>query len=254
MGMPCDLGRILPIARVHGLKVIEDAACAIGSEIHVDGAWVRIGAPLGDVACFSFHPRKVLTTGEGGMLTTRHPEWDRLFRLWRQHGMSIPDTVRHNSARVLFENYLMTGFNYRMTDMQAAIGRQQLQRLAEIIERRRTLAASYNEMLSSLEQVQPPAEPEWCRSNWQGYCVRLAPSLDQTAIMQSMLDEGIATRRGIMCAHLEPAYANHELRFPLPESERARNESILLPLYPQMTNAMQEQVVTALAYAAEKSR
>ena len=91
-GLPCDLGQILPIARAHGLRVIEDAACAAGSEIRLDGTWARVGAPHGDVACFSFHPRKVITTGEGGMLTTRHADWDRRFRLLRQHGMDIPDT------------------------------------------------------------------------------------------------------------------------------------------------------------------
>ncbi|MBV8588832.1 MAG: DegT/DnrJ/EryC1/StrS aminotransferase family protein, partial [Acetobacteraceae bacterium] len=97
--------------------------------------------------------------------------------------------------------------------------------------------------------VQAPLEPAWCRSNWQSYAVRLGPEIDQTRVMQSMLDDGIATRRGIMCAHLEPAYAQQQLRFPLPESERARNESVLLPLYPQMTGAVQEQVIEALVRA-----
>ncbi|HET9148098.1 MAG TPA: aminotransferase class I/II-fold pyridoxal phosphate-dependent enzyme, partial [Acetobacteraceae bacterium] len=97
MGMPCDLGRILPLARDHGVPVIEDAACAIGSKILSGGRWENIGAPHGDIACFSFHPRKIVTTGEGGMLTTRNPEFDRLFRLWRQHGMSVADLVRHRS-------------------------------------------------------------------------------------------------------------------------------------------------------------
>ena len=95
IGLPCDMRAILEIAERHGLPVVEDAACAIGSELLVDRTWERIGRPHGSVACFSFHPRKVLTTGDGGMLTTSDPELDRKFRLLRQHGMSIPDTARH---------------------------------------------------------------------------------------------------------------------------------------------------------------
>jgi perosamine synthetase len=253
MGLPCDLGRILPLARAHRVPLIEDAACAIGSEIFLDGKWQSIGAPHGDVACFSFHPRKIVTTGEGGMLTTRHAEWDRLFRLWRQHGMSIPDSIRHSSERVAFEKYLVTGFNYRMTDIQAAIGRLQLERLPGIVDRRRELARGYQRILAEIPGLRPTAEPDWSRSNWQSYCVRLPPGVAQAGVMQSMLDRGIATRRGIMCAHLEPAYAEKLQRFPLPVSERAQNECILLPLFPQMTQTMQEQVIDALRNAIDIS-
>jgi perosamine synthetase len=249
MGMPCDLSRILPIARAYGLPVIEDAACAAGSEIRLDGRWQRIGAPHGDVACFSFHPRKLVTAGEGGMLTTRHGAWDRLFRLWRQHGMSVPDTVRHASNQVLFEQYEVPGFNFRMTDIQAAVGRIQLTRLSQNIERRRALVDRYRRLLAANSAVRLPAEPDWCRSNWQSFCVGLPPGADQYSVMQNMLDEGVATRRGIMCAHLEPAYAGQELRFPLPESERAHRESVILPLFPQMTEEAQAHVVEALGRA-----
>ncbi|WP_374300240.1 DegT/DnrJ/EryC1/StrS family aminotransferase [Paracoccus sp. (in: a-proteobacteria)] len=253
MGMPCDLGAILHIAREHGLPVIEDAACAIGSQIRIDNRWHKIGRPHGDVVCFSFHPRKVLTTGEGGMLTTDNADHDRFFRLARQHGMSVPDAVRHASPQVIFEDYAINGFNYRMTDMQAAIGREQLRRLPEIMSRRRCLALRYRVQLGSVRGVHAPTEPEWARSNWQSYPVRLDPHLDQRRIMQHMLDQGVATRRGIMCAHLEPAYADHELRHPLPYSEAAQRHTILLPLYPQMTDEIQQQVIAALrdAVAAE---
>ena len=105
IGMPCDLGRLVPMAQRHGIPLIEDAACAIGSEILWNGQWEKIGRPHGDVACFSFHPRKVISTGDGGMITTRHAEWDREFRLLRQHAMSVPDTVRHGSPQVIFESY-----------------------------------------------------------------------------------------------------------------------------------------------------
>ena len=124
MGLPCDLPVVLRIADQHGLPVVEDAACAIGSEIRIDDHWERIGRPHGLVACFSFHPRKVITTGDGGMLTTSDPALDRIFRLLRQHGMSVPDTVRHGARSVIFEEYPIVGFNYRMTDIQAAVGRR----------------------------------------------------------------------------------------------------------------------------------
>lgn len=246
MGMPCDLAQILPLARSHGVPVIEDAACAIGSKFFSGGEWRNIGAPHGDIACFSFHPRKVVTTGEGGMLTTRDPELNRLFRLWRQHGMSVADLARHRSDQVVFEEYPLSGFNYRMTDIQAAIGRRQLERLPAILESRRALAARYRQMLAEIPGVQAPEEPDWGRSNWQSYCIRLPAGADQKMVMQSMLDQGVATRRGIMCAHLEQAYADAPLQFPLPESERARNHCILLPLFPQMSAEMQNQVVDAL--------
>jgi perosamine synthetase len=253
LGMPCDLARILPIAGARGLAVIEDAACAIGSEIWLDGRWAPIGTPHADVACFSFHPRKVITTGEGGMLTTSHEEWDRQFRLLRQHGMSVSDAVRHHADQVVFEDYLVSGFNYRMTDIQAAIGRRQLQRLGGIIARRRELAARYRELLADIPPVRAPFEPDWARSNWQSYAVGLPDVADQARVMQSMLEMGVATRRGVMCAHLEPAYAAGAAP-PLPASETAHRRTILLPLYPQMTHSEQEAVVGALRRALDAER
>src|SRR5262249_17897391 len=133
MGMPCDLARLVAIAASRGIPLIEDAACAAGSEILWNGRWEPIGKPHGDIACFSFHPRKVITTGDGGMITTNNADWDRKFRLWRQHSMSVPDTIRHGSRQVIFESYPEVGFNYRMTDIQAAVGREQLKRLIGIV-------------------------------------------------------------------------------------------------------------------------
>lgn len=252
MGMPCDLERILAVAREHELPVVEDAACAIGSEIRLAGQWERIGKPHGDVACFSFHPRKILTTGDGGMITTANSHWDEQFRLWRQHGMSIPDTVRHAAREVTFETYPTLGFNYRMTDIQAAIGREQLARLPRLLEERRALADRYHMLLADVPGLSLPREPNWARTNWQSYCVRMPEGIDQRTVMQAMLDAGVATRRGIMCAHREPAYAHAERRFPLPHSERAQDECILLPLFPLMTEDEQMQVVSALTMACNK--
>jgi perosamine synthetase len=246
MGMPCDLPTFSEIANRHGIALIEDAACATGSEILINGQWEPIGRPRGQIACFSFHPRKVITTGDGGMLTTSNPKFDAKFKLLRQHGMSVPDAVRHGSPQVIFENYLVAGYNYRMTDIQAAIGLKQLERLPQIIARRRFLADRYAELLGNIEELRLPVEPEWARSNWQSYCVRLSERVDQKTVMQGLLDDGIATRRGIMCSHREPCYSDQKLRHDLRQSELAQDHSILLPIYAQMTEDDQVRVVDAL--------
>lgn len=234
MGMPCDLKALLALASAHGIALVEDAACAVGSQIRIGDDWELIGRPHGQIACFSFHPRKVITTGEGGMITTSSAEIDRRIRLWRQHSMSVPDTVRHGSPEVIFEDYLDVGYNYRMTDVQAAVGRKQLQRLVELVHRRRTLASHYTELLQDINGLHLPYEPEWARSNWQSYCVRLPDWVDQKALMQRLLDRGVATRRGIMCAHRESPYRNGEQRSDLRQSELAQDHCILLPIYAQM--------------------
>ena len=246
MGMPCDVRAILDVARRHSLPVIEDAACAIGSELRGDADWEKIGKPHADIACFSFHPRKVISTGDGGMLTTRNAAWDAKFRLLRQHAMSVPDTVRHGASQVIFESYPVLGYNYRMTDIQAAVGREQLRRLPGIVEERRALADRYRELLGGFPGLVLPDEPAWARTNWQSYCVRLPAGCEQRAVMQALLDAGISTRRGIMCSHREEAYQGLPLPHPLPESERAQQECILLPLYPGMAAADQERVSGAL--------
>lgn len=253
MGMPCDLSRLLEIAHAYHLPLVEDAACAIGSEILWNGRWERIGKPHGDVACFSFHPRKIVTMGDGGAITTRHEDWDARFRLMRQHGMSVPDTVRHASARVIFESYPEIGYNFRMTDVQAAIGREQLKRLDDMILHRRRMAEIYRELLDDLRGITLPVEPSWARSNWQSYCIRLAPEFDQLHVMQSMLDSGIATRRGIMCAHREGGYVNHPTAWRaadnLTQSEEAQDQCILLPLHHAVTGEDQAHIAAALRNA-----
>jgi dTDP-4-amino-4,6-dideoxygalactose transaminase len=246
MGLPCDLGALRKLCDRHGLVLIEDAACAIGSKICMNGHWEAVGKPHGRIACFSFHPRKVITTGEGGMLTTPDPVLDQKFRLLRQHGMSVADTVRHGSQQVVFEDYVMVGFNYRMTDIQAAIGRRQLQRLPQLVSRRRALAAGYAELLGNAEGLTLPSEPDWARSNWQSYCLRLPHRLNQREVMQRLLDKGIATRRGIMCSHREAPYSTEKPRHDLRQSEAAQDHSILLPLYAQMCDDDLVRVADAL--------
>lgn len=251
LGMPCDVAEVVDVARARSVPVVEDAACAIGSEVRRGGAWERIGRPHGDVACFSFHPRKLVTTGDGGMLTTRDAGLDAQFRRLRQHGMSIADTVRHASATVLTETYDIFGFNYRMTDIQAAIGREQLKRLPEMVARRRALAARYRDLLAGWSAVRLPDEPEFARSNWQTYCVVLDERLDQRAVMQHMLDAGVSTRRGVMCAHRERVYPEGTWRAAaaLTTSERMQDHGLAVPLFHDMTPAEQDAVVAALRAA-----
>ncbi len=268
MGMPCSLKEIVDVAKRHRLAVVEDAACAVGSQILWNGNWERIGKPHGDVACFSFHPRKLLTTGDGGMLTTSRAEWDRKFRLWRHHSMSVPDTVRHRTQEIIFESYPELGYNYRLTDIQAAIGREQLKRLPEAVQERRLAVERYRRLLAGVPGLLLPAEPEGVRTNWQSFCVRLPEWSDQRKVMQAMLDDGIATRRGIMCAHREPSFASQPWSCGigpgpcgcptgacarLRQSEQAQDQSIILPLFQGITEAEQEAVASALCAAIRRA-
>jgi len=248
LGMPCDVASLASIAGRRGVPLIEDAACAIGSEIDWQGVWQRIGKPHSDVACFSFHPRKLLSTGDGGMLTTANRDLDRSFRLLRQHGMSVPDAVRHSSDRVIFESYPVVGYNYRMTDIQAAIGREQLKRLPAIVARRRELAARYEERLQSIDGIVVPREPRWARTNWQSYAVRVGAWIDQQTLMQRLLDAGISTRRGAMNVHREASYPQGSWRAGsgLGQSDDALDTAIVLPLYHQLTEEDQDRVIVTL--------
>ena len=243
IGLPADMAAITEVARRHGLPVVEDAACGIGSEIESDGSWERIGRPHGDVACFSFHPRKVMSTGDGGMLTTHNADYDAQFKLLRQHGMSVNDRVRHSSNQVIFEDHSVIGFNYRMTDIQAAVGRKQLERMADIVARRREIADRYNGAVASVDGILAPVEPPWARSNYQSYAVGIADGLDQRDVMQALLERGIASRRGIMNAHRElPYQGDHDL----PVSEWAQDRHIMLPLFPTMEDADIEAVIDSV--------
>jgi len=253
MGMPADMAAIMAVAEGFGLAVVEDAACAIGGAyVEATGTQRPIGKPFGQSVCFSFHPRKIITTGDGGMIATDDASLAQKFRLWRQHGMSVSDTVRHAATTVIFESYPELGFNYRMTDIQAAVGRPQLRRLDGIVARRRALASRYATLLRGISGVIPPAEPAYALSNWQTYCIRLPKGVDQRAVMQAMLNDGISTRRGVMCAHLEGAYAGLP-HAPLPESEAAQAEGVCLPLHLELTEADLARVVKSLCLAIEQA-
>ncbi|NJB69217.1 dTDP-4-amino-4,6-dideoxygalactose transaminase [Desulfobaculum xiamenense] len=243
LGMPCDMTRILAIAGRFGLPVVEDAAGAAGSALSVDGgaSFAPVGRPHGAAACFSFHPRKILTTGDGGMLTTADAALDAAFRLYRQHGMSVSDAVRHSARRVTIESYVTTGYNYRMTDIQAAVGVVQLGRLDDMIEGRRRLRALYEQALSGVGWLRLPCEPRHARWNVMSYPVRLMPDapVGRDEFMQRLLDRGVASRPGVMNAHAEPPYRTG-LR--LPHSEDARERVVLLPMFNGMSEADVETV------------
>jgi len=253
LGLPCDLKSILAVAKQHNLPVIEDAACAIGSEVRVNDIFESVGKPHGDIACFSFHPRKVLTTGDGGMLTTNNAEYDRQFRLLRQHGMSIPDTVRHNAQEVIFESYPIMGYNYRLTDLQAALGRSQLKKIPQLVAERRRLAKRYEDGLGGFPGLTLPSEQDYAVTNWQSYSIRLDADIDQKTFMQKMLDVGISTRRGVMNAHLEPAYGPGTWKCGickrmdaacdcLRHSYAVQKECVQIPLFPGMTEEQLEYI------------
>ena len=264
LGFPCALPSILDIARRHEIPVIEDAACAIGSEIQIAGAWQAIGRPHGLAACFSFHPRKVITTGDGGMITTADEAIASRLRQLRQHAMSVASTIRHDSQRVVFESFQEPAYNFRMTDMQAAMGRTQLSRLRQTIATRRALAERYCAALDGHPILTPPRELPWMRANFQSYPLRIRPGArpSQVEIMQHLLDRGVATRRGVGNAHAEPAYTSTPWSCgPAPcdanlhrqgrclrlrHSEEARDQTIMIPLFHGMTEAEQDHVIAAL--------
>ncbi|CAA7613660.1 Predicted pyridoxal phosphate-dependent enzyme [Candidatus Terasakiella magnetica] len=245
-GMPCDMTGILAVAGRHGIPVIEDAACAIGSEVLVDGVWGRIGRPHGLAACFSLHPRKVLTSGDGGTITTNDPELDRKVRMWRQHAMSVSDLARNSSSQVMIETFDEIGYNYRMTDIQAAVAREQVKRLDGIVAERRRLGRLYLDRLADIPGLGLPVEPAYARSTWQTFGVLLPAGVDRTATMQVMLDAGIQTRRPTFCCHLEKAHAAPPPRFALPVTEEVYRRNLGLPLHPQMPDADLEYVVATL--------
>jgi perosamine synthetase len=241
IGLPCALSEISEIASRHNLVVVEDAACAIGSEY--EGK--RIGSPYTSMASFSFHPRKILTTGEGGMVTTADHELAGRMRRLRQHAMNVSDLARHGATQVVLESYDEVGYNYRMTDLQAAIGLVQLQRLDQMLSRRRSLALRYSEQLSAIPWIVVPSEPASCRHNFQSYMVRLQEDtpITRDQLMQELLNRGVSSRRGIMAIHREAPYRGGNWDAQLPVTNRVTDTALVLPLFYEMTEDEQDYVI-----------
>jgi len=240
-GVPADVDAVRELASAREIAVIEDAACAIGSTYH--GRMVAADATL---ATFSFHPRKLVTTGEGGMLTCSTAEHAQRARRLREHGMSMSAADRHLSDAPVIERYLETGYNYRMTDIQAAVGLVQLGRLDELVARRRSLAARYTEAMSDLEVV-VASDPPYGTTNFQSYWMLLPPDapIGRDELLAALHCDGISARRGIMAAHLEPAYTA-EPAPRLPVTERLTKDSLILPLYHDLTHRDQDRVIASI--------
>ena len=241
LGMPCEIDRILDLARRHNLMVIQDAACAFASRFR--------GQPVGSlapIAIFSLHARKVVTSGEGGMIVSNDSEFAKRLRRLRHQGMSLSDFERHDGLPTNFESYPEIGYNFRITDIQAAIGLCQLDRLDDMLARRRKVAEFYLAALSNHPHLAPPFVPDHAEPNWQSFQVRVRPGgpLSRNEVMEALHHEGIATRRGVMASHLEPPYRdrNHSL----PHTEHAAAECLQLPMHAGMGEADSGIVISAV--------
>ncbi|MDU0292016.1 DegT/DnrJ/EryC1/StrS family aminotransferase [Saccharothrix longispora] len=244
-GTPFDVDDVQALCDKRGVPLVHDSACAAGSTYR--GGPVSSGAAL---AAWSFHPRKLLTTGEGGMVTTGNAEWATRLRKLREHGMSVSAAERHAQGSVKLESYEEVGFNFRMTDMQAAVGLIQLRKLPDVIAKRRELAERYHKLLGELDGVRCVADPEYGTTNYQSFWVVLPDDYAGTSVdvLTALQERGVSGRRGIMASHLEPAYAGAAAG-DLPVTEHLTSRSVILPLYHQMTEAEQDTVVSAFTEA-----
>ena len=246
-GVPFDTVALRKAAEDWGVGLVEDAACAAGSTAY--------GQPAGTgaaIAAWSFHPRKVITTGEGGMITVDDAELAARLRRLREHGMNVSAADRHKSAQPVLEAYLETAYNYRMTDIQAAVGLVQLGRLAGLVAQRRELAARYHELLADVDGLVPVRDPAYGQTNYQSFWVLLdgfRTSRDE--VLSELAAKGVSARRGIMAAHLEPAYADVTPP-PLPVTERLTRDSLILPLHHALTDDDQQYIAGILRELASR--
>ena len=243
IGMPADIDVFKKICSDNNLKLIEDAACAIGSEYK----GVKIGADS-DLACFSFHPRKVMTTGEGGMITTSDKNISERIKLLRQHAISITGKERHSSETLTFEDHLEVGYNYRMTDIQASIGLSQLNKIEYIIKERRKIAARYISELDVIDSIKLPVEPTGRISNYQSFAIYIKKNsgFSRNEVMQKLMDKGISVRKGIMTSHREKAYSDHKQFTSLSVSEDICDNSFMIPLFVPMDDKDVKHIISSL--------
>jgi perosamine synthetase len=258
LGLPADMDPLFEIAERHGLQIVEDAACAVGASYKS-----RPIGSLGPLACFSLHPRKVITTGEGGMITTADGDVAALSRSLRDHGASRSDHHRHHDAgSFLLSEYNHLGFNFRMTDIQGALGCAQMERADWILDRRRELASGYDEQLAGLDWLAPPHVPDGYVHGYQAYVCLFgadeatlgnATALNgrRNELMRLLEERGIATRQGTHSPVLTGYYAGkYDLRpEQFPKSVVADRLSLALPLFPQMTEDDQTFVTAELERA-----
>jgi perosamine synthetase len=242
LGLPADMDAFIEIAERHGLALVEDAACAVGASYKS-----RPIGSLGPLSCFSLDARKVLTTGEGGMVAAQDTAIATRLRQLRHHAVNVSDLARHGARDVVVESYPERGWNLRMTDMQAALGLCQLELLDEIRAARRRQAERYTVALEQIPYLEPPYDPDYADRTWQSYAVRVSAGapVGRTELMRRLLADGISTRRGVMAIHQEPAYSDSRVR--LPHTEAVARDSLMLPLFPGLADEQQEYVIDRLA-------
>jgi dTDP-4-amino-4,6-dideoxygalactose transaminase len=241
VGLAADLDRFAPFA-ARGIAIVEDAACAIGS--------LYRGRPIGShghLTCFSFHPRKTISVGEGGMLMTDDAAVADAARSLRSHGASISDRARHGAGGMVFEEYRELGYNYRMTDIQAAIGIAQLGKLDRLLRRRQEIARAYDAAFASTAAIQVPARPAYAEHAYQSYAIRLTDKsvLTRDAVMRELIAAGISCRRGIPPIHREPLYRDHA-SVSLPVTDDVSARSLFLPIFAALSEEDQHRVVDAV--------
>jgi perosamine synthetase len=256
-GLCCEMEPILDLAAKHSLRVIEDAACAIGGFYRGKHA-----GTMGDTGCLSFHPRKSITTGEGGMVLTNDGTIAHYVEILRDHGAEISDLARHAGKGLLLSEYNNCGYNYRMTDIQGALGVTQMRKLPFILERKRTLAARYCDALADLKWLQLPVVPNGYEHGYQSFvCLFQPESLNEinserlsrlhqmrNQLMSRLNDQGISTRQGTHAVHALGYYRTKYTLEPWDyrKSWIAEHLTLALPLYPQMTDQEQAFVCDAL--------
>ncbi len=242
-GVPVDLDGVRSVTDPLGVVVIEDAACAAGSTYR--GRPVGAGA---EIATWSFHPRKLLTTGEGGMITTTRLPWAVRAKHLREHAMSVSAADRHASVLPPAESYDEVGFNFRMTDLQAAVGLVQLGRLGEIVARRRAIAARYHAAIAPIPGLRAVVDPEFGTSNFQSFWVEVSEEypIDRDDLLEALAAAGISARRGIMAAHRQAPYRDLTPQAGLPATERLTDRTLILPVFHQLTDADQDRVIAVL--------
>ena len=246
-GHACDMAGIQSLAQRYGFKVIEDASHAVGGRYR--GELIGNGR-YSDITVFSFHPVKIITTAEGGLALTGEPALaERMARL-RNHGITRDrDLLGSQDEGPWYYEQIELGFNYRMTDLQAALGLSQLQRLESYVDRRRELAKRYDALLAGLPLVTPWESPD-ARSATHLYVVRLAPGFSRKDVFTSLRSSGIGVGVHYIPVHLQPYYRQFGFqRGDFPEAERYYDQAISLPLHPLLTTSDQDRVVAALRHA-----
>lgn len=245
-GLPCDLQRMRELADEYGFSIVADASHAVGARYLDAGVAERFA----DISVFSFHPVKIITTAEGGLLATQREDLAQALRLLRTHGVTREASQLEQPAPgPWYYEQQVLGFNYRLTDLQAALGTSQLARLAAFHERRRFLAERYGRLLAGLP-IRLPVEPPDRSSAWHLYAVEVEPGMDRGAVFRRMREAGIGVNVHYMPIHLQPYY--RRLGFAagmFPHAEAYAQRALSLPLYPGLTDAQQDQVVATLGQA-----